>query len=153
MIQVGVVGHPGYVGLRTVLDDLLRLADELHLRLYFEEELHAVAGAGERMTDPEIADVLLTLGGDGTLLRGARLLADHKQLLVVEEGTVANGFGAFMAAVVARLEPGVRVVAHGVPDAFIEHAARAVQLAQCGLDAAGIAERVRALHGTEALAG
>ena len=81
------------------------------------------------------------------------LLADHRQLLVVEEGTVANGFGAFMAAVVAKLEPGVRVVAHGVPDAFIEHAARAVQLAQCGLDAAGIAERVRALHGTEALAG
>ena len=30
---------------------------------------------------------------------------------------------------------------------------RARQLAQCGLDAAGIADRVRALRGTEAVAG
>jgi 1-deoxy-D-xylulose-5-phosphate synthase len=81
------------------------------------------------------------------------LLADHRQLLVVEEGTVVNGFGAFMSSVVARLDAGVRVIAHGVPDALVEHAPRAVQLSQLGLDAAGIAERVRALHGTEALAG
>ena len=81
------------------------------------------------------------------------LLADHRQLLVVEEGTVVNGFGAYLAAEVARLEPGVRVHAHGVPDALIEHAPRAVQLARVGLDAAGIAAKVRALHGTEALAG
>jgi deoxyxylulose-5-phosphate synthase len=51
----------------------------------------------------------------------------------------------------------VRVVAHGVPDRFIYAASRARQLAQCGLDAAGIAERVRALAGThhasEAVAG
>jgi 1-deoxy-D-xylulose-5-phosphate synthase len=43
------------------------------------------------------------------------LLADHRSLLVVEEGTVVNGFGAYMAAVVERREPSVRVVAHGVP--------------------------------------
>ncbi len=81
------------------------------------------------------------------------LLAEHRQFLVVEEGTVVNGFGAMMSAVVARLDPSVKVVTHGVPDAFIEHASRSVQLARCGLDAAGIADRVRALHGTEAVAG
>ncbi|MFL5579634.1 MAG: 1-deoxy-D-xylulose-5-phosphate synthase [Gemmatimonadaceae bacterium] len=81
------------------------------------------------------------------------LLRDHRQLLVVEEGTVVNGFGAFMAAEVARMDGGVRVVAHGVPDRFVEQASRARQLALCGLDAAGIAERVRALHDAEALAG
>jgi 1-deoxy-D-xylulose-5-phosphate synthase len=81
------------------------------------------------------------------------LLADHRQLLVVEEGTVVNGFGAFMAAVVQRLEPSVRVTAHGVPDRIIYAASRARQLALCGLDAAGIAERVRALHESEAVAG
>ena len=78
------------------------------------------------------------------------LLAEHRQLLVVEEGTVVNGFGAYMAGVVARRDPAVQVVAHGVPDRFIYAASRARQLAQCGLDAAGIAERVRALHGTRA---
>ncbi len=85
------------------------------------------------------------------------LLADHRQLLVVEEGTVVNGFGAYMAEIVAKRDPQVRVIAHGVPDRFIYAASRTRQLAQCGLDAAGIAERVRALHGTpqasEAFAG
>jgi 1-deoxy-D-xylulose-5-phosphate synthase len=81
------------------------------------------------------------------------LLRDHRTLLVVEEGTVVNGFGAYMAAEVSRLDGAVRVVAHGVPDRYIEQASRARQLAQCGLDAAGIAERVRALHDAEALAG
>ena len=81
------------------------------------------------------------------------LLADHRQLLVVEEGTVVNGFGAHMAGVVARLDAGVRVHPHGVPDVLVEHASRAVQLAKVGLDAAGIAARVRALHDSEALAG
>ncbi|MDB4907166.1 MAG: hypothetical protein JWO05_1950 [Gemmatimonadetes bacterium] len=83
----------------------------------------------------------------------AAILAEHKQLLVVEEGTVVNGFGAYLASIVERHEPGVRVQAHGVPDRIIYAASRARQLASCGLDAAGIAERVRALHESEALAG
>jgi 1-deoxy-D-xylulose-5-phosphate synthase len=83
----------------------------------------------------------------------AALLTDHRQLLVVEEGTVINGFGAYMASIVAGLDAGARVHAHGVPDRFIEQASRARQLAITGLDAAGIAERVRALHESEALAG
>lgn len=110
MIQVGVVGHPGYVGLRTVLDDLLRLADELHLRLYFEDELHAVAGAGERMTDPEIADVLLTLGGDGTLLRGARLLAGRPVPIL---GVNLGRLGFLTAAQGSELEPALRRLSAG----------------------------------------
>jgi 1-deoxy-D-xylulose-5-phosphate synthase len=81
------------------------------------------------------------------------LLADHRQLLVVEEGTVINGFGAYIASVVERMEPSVRVVAHGVPDRIIYAASRARQLASTGLDAAGIADRVRALHESEAVAG
>jgi 1-deoxy-D-xylulose-5-phosphate synthase len=83
----------------------------------------------------------------------AAIVADHKHILVVEEGTVINGFGAYMASVVASMESGVRVIAHGVPDRIIYAAARARQLAAVGLDAAGIAERVRALHESEALAG
>jgi len=83
----------------------------------------------------------------------AALLATHSQFVVVEEGTVINGFGAFMASVVAAHDPSVRVHALGVPDRIVYAASRARQLAQCGIDAAGIAARVRALHETEALAG
>lgn len=82
----------------------------------------------------------------------AQIVADHKQILVVEEGTVVNGFGAMMAAVVAEMDASVCVHAHGVPDRIVYAAPRARQLKACGLDDAGIAERVRALHGTEAVA-
>jgi 1-deoxy-D-xylulose-5-phosphate synthase len=83
----------------------------------------------------------------------AAVLADHKHILTVEEGTVVNGFGAHMASIVARQDSSVRVAVHGVPDRIIHAAPRIRQLAMCGLDAAGIAARVRALHETEAMAG
>jgi 1-deoxy-D-xylulose-5-phosphate synthase len=83
----------------------------------------------------------------------AAILAEHRQILVVEEGTVINGFGAYMTTVIQRHDPGIRVHAHGVPDRIIYAASRAKQLAALGLDAAGIAERVRALHESEALTG
>ena len=81
------------------------------------------------------------------------ILADHRHLLVVEEGTVVNGFGAYMSSVIERIEPTVRVLVHGVPDRIIYAASRARQLASAGLDASGIADRVRALHESEAVAG
>jgi 1-deoxy-D-xylulose-5-phosphate synthase len=81
------------------------------------------------------------------------LLVSHKHLLVVEEGTVVNGFGAYMSRVIASVEPAARVFTHGILDAFVEQAPRARQLALLSLDATGIAARVRALHESEALAG
>lgn len=83
----------------------------------------------------------------------AAVLADHKHVLVVEEGAVVNGFGAFMSSVIARYDSSVKVATLGVPDRVIHAASRTRQLAACGLDASGIANRVRALLETEALAG
>jgi 1-deoxy-D-xylulose-5-phosphate synthase len=83
----------------------------------------------------------------------AAILAHHKQILIVEEGTVVNGFGAFMTSVIARYDSGIRVAVHGVPDRVIHAAPRPRQLAMCGLDSAGIANRVRALLESEAMAG
>ena len=78
----------------------------------------------------------------------ALVVADNKDILVVEEGTVVNGFGAHMASLVAQMDPAVRVIAHGVPDKFIEQAPRARQLSIVGLDAQGIAARVKQMrHG------
>ena len=101
--------------------------------------------------DPTVVNCRFLKPYDALTLSG--ILAEHRQLLVVEEGTVVNGFGAYIASVVERLEPSVRVIAHGVPDRIIPAAARARQLAMAGLDAVGIAARVRALHESEAVAG
>jgi 1-deoxy-D-xylulose-5-phosphate synthase len=83
----------------------------------------------------------------------AAVLAQHRYILTVEEGTVVNGFGAFMSAVIERHDSSVRVAVHGVPDRVMHAASRKRQLAACGLDAAGIANRVRALRESEAMAG
>jgi len=81
------------------------------------------------------------------------VLADHSQVLTIEEGTVVNGFGSYMSSLIERLAPSVRVAVHGVPDQIVYSASRSKQLALLGLDAAGIADKVRALHESEAMAG
>ncbi len=83
----------------------------------------------------------------------AAVLADHHRVLVVEEGTMVNGFGAFMSTVIERHDESVRVLTLGVPDRVIVSASRARQLQQCGLTAQGIADRVRAMLESEAIAG
>ena len=61
------------------------------------------------------------------------LAQSHKLLVTVEDGTVVNGFGAALAALVQTTAPDLRVVALGVPDRTYEHAPRAQQLAEVGL--------------------
>ncbi|HEY6808849.1 MAG TPA: 1-deoxy-D-xylulose-5-phosphate synthase [Gemmatimonadales bacterium] len=77
------------------------------------------------------------------------ILHDHRLLVTVEDGTVINGFGACLAGVVETTAPEARVVPLGVPDRTFEHAPRAMQLADVGLTAEGIAARVRALAAEE----
>jgi 1-deoxy-D-xylulose-5-phosphate synthase len=79
------------------------------------------------------------------------LVADHRLLVTVEDGTAVNGFGAQVAAAVEAMAPEIRVVVMGTPDRTFEHASRAQQLAEAGLSAAGIADRVRAWASEESL--
>lgn len=81
------------------------------------------------------------------------ILRDHHNILVVEEGTVVNGFGAHMAAVIGELDSSITVIAHGVADDFVDQAPRARQLATLGLDARGIARRVTTAFGIESSRG
>ena len=83
----------------------------------------------------------------------ADVVRDHRNVLVVEEGTVVNGFGAYMSRVVAELDPAVKVVAHGIPDDFVDQASRSKQLALIGLDARGIAKRASDAFGLESARG
>ncbi|HTK47588.1 MAG TPA: NAD(+)/NADH kinase [Gemmatimonadaceae bacterium] len=76
MIRVGVVGHQGYGGLADVLATLRRLAPALGLELSYEAELREAAGDVPPIVPADV-DALLTLGGDGTLLRAARIVPDR----------------------------------------------------------------------------
>jgi len=81
-----------------------------------------------------------------------RILATHLSVLTVEEGAVANGFGAFLVREMEEMGEarGVRVESMGIPDRFLAHGSRAELLQEIGLDAEGIAERVRRLVGAGA---
>jgi len=73
-MRLGVLAHPGYNGLSEILAILTREAPALGLSLKFEKHLLAEAGMGEVLEGPGELDGLLSLGGDGTLLRAARFL-------------------------------------------------------------------------------
>lgn len=78
MIRLGVIGHHGYAELPAVLRTLTEAAPGFGIELYFEKELRALVPDGRALEKPASVDALLTLGGDGTLLRGARLIASHQ---------------------------------------------------------------------------
>ena len=75
------------------------------------------------------------------------VVSRHNAIMTVEEGTVANGFGAFMLREIAAFRPGAPLYLDtlGIPDDFVEHGGRAGLLAELGLDPSGIAQRARAL--------
>jgi len=73
-MRLGVIGHQGYDELPEILRTLFRLAPTLGIEAFLEQGLHDVAGKGARLEEPSQLDGLATLGGDGTLLRGARFL-------------------------------------------------------------------------------
>ena len=78
MTRLGVVGNRRYEGLPDILRHIARRAPELGLTIAFERTLGEVAGEGELIEDGSTVDALITLGGDGTMLRGARLLGGRE---------------------------------------------------------------------------
>jgi 1-deoxy-D-xylulose-5-phosphate synthase len=73
----------------------------------------------------------------------ARLFPAHSHLLTVEEGTVVNGFGAYVRSAIGDRWSGVSGSSLGLPDRFITHGERSDLLADVGLTPAAIAARVR----------
>ena len=71
------MGHPRYTVFDATLARLVDLGQRRGLRLFAEPDLLPQVPGAEPLT-PEVCpelDLLVTLGGDGTLLRGARLVA------------------------------------------------------------------------------
>lgn len=77
-MNLGVVGNANYRDLGSVLAQLAQAAPKLGVTFHAEPDLLKLWPQGTplppALTDASQIDCLLTLGGDGTLLRGARLL-------------------------------------------------------------------------------
>ncbi|HEY0930075.1 MAG TPA: NAD(+)/NADH kinase [Gemmatimonas sp.] len=109
-MRVGVVGHRGYVGLPAVLNTLLDSAPALNLTLAFEDELWDMAEEGERLSQDTPLDAMITLGGDGTLLRGARLVNGRPIPIL---GVNFGRLGFLTSCSADEMEEGVRRLASG----------------------------------------
>src|SRR4029078_9292745 len=80
---------------------------------------------------------------DSTMLEA--IAREHRTIVTVEEGTVVNGFGAYLSEMLQTTRPEVRVVALGIPDKLVEQAPRPEQLQEFGLTADAIARRISPL--------
>jgi 1-deoxy-D-xylulose-5-phosphate synthase len=99
--------------------------------------------------DPTVVNCRFIKPLDGDMLD--ELIAKHRFLITVEDGTEVNGFGAFVAAAVEARAPEVRVTVMGAPDRTYEHASRQQQLEMAGLTAEGIAGNLRTWAARESL--
>ncbi len=73
-MRIGVVGHEGYAGLTEIIALLESEAPKLGFEISYEPTLlHTPAGAAPLLNAAGL-DALISLGGDGTLLRAARFL-------------------------------------------------------------------------------
>ncbi len=77
--SIGVVGRDGHDDLKRVVDRLRTFAAERGLDVVFEENLRDVsAGATHGDLTQTDVDLLVALGGDGTLLRAGRVAAGRE---------------------------------------------------------------------------
>ncbi|HEY8196653.1 MAG TPA: NAD(+)/NADH kinase [Gemmatimonadales bacterium] len=77
-MKVGVVGNPRYGDLKGVLEQVALAAPYRGITLYSEPRLESFWNREVPTFDSVNLDALITFGGDGTLLRGARLLAGRE---------------------------------------------------------------------------
>jgi 1-deoxy-D-xylulose-5-phosphate synthase len=104
---------------------------------------HALAAAEE--LDATVANLRFVKPLDAALVM--RLAREHDALVTIEENVVMGGAGSAVAEALASEGIVIPILHLGLPDAFIDHGDPAQLLAECGLDAVGIAKSIQARFG------
>jgi len=112
--------------------------------LSFGGLLHHALAAGEEV-DATVANMRFVKPLDLDLVR--KLANEHDALVTVEENVVAGGAGSGVAEALAAEGIVIPILHLGLPDRFVDHGDPAQLLADCGLDAGGIAASVLARFG------
>jgi NAD+ kinase len=109
-MRVGVVGNPRYRDLRAVLEHVARQAPYKQITLHSEDRLASFWPRDIPSVDGAELDALITFGGDGTLLRGARLCAGREIPIL---GVNLGRLGFLSACGPGEMEIAVRRVVNG----------------------------------------
>jgi NAD+ kinase len=110
-MNVGVVGNPRYAEIRGLLARLANVASRHGFTLCTERDLADLwPRPVSPLSDAASLDVLITFGGDGTLLRGARLLAGREALIL---GVNLGRMGFLTTATPDTLEDALAATASG----------------------------------------
>ena len=107
--------------------------------LAFGSLLSSALEAGD-MLNASVANMRFVKPLDHDLVR--ELAFSHDLLVTIEENVVIGGAGAEVARSLEEQGLNTRLLRLGLPDRFTEHGDSGLLLAQLGLDAKGIAERV-----------
>lgn len=97
--------------------------------------------ASEAGLDATVVNARFAMPFDTELL--ARELPEHRLLVTMEENVRSGGFGEHVEAWVLENCPGQEVLRIAVPDRFVEHGSVPLLKEKLGLDAAGVAARIR----------
>tara|TARA_R110002124_G_scaffold74881_3_gene201149 strand:- start:36468 stop:38393 length:1926 start_codon:yes stop_codon:yes gene_type:complete len=145
-VELPAKGTPLEIGKGRILREGSAIAI-LSLGAPLQECLKAAEDLGTRGLSVTVADARFAKPIDEDLVR--KLANDHEVLVTVEEGSI-GGFSAQVLQFMANdglLENGLKVRAVTMPDAFLEQDKPEVQVAQAGLDAAGIVATVMSALG------
>jgi len=112
--------------------------------LSFGSMLQPALAAAEDL-DATVANMRFVKPLDVALV--SRLARDHDALVTIEENVVSGGAGSAVGEALAAEGIVIPLLHLGLPDAFIDHGDPAQLLADCGLDADGIAASVKARFG------
>ncbi|MDB6051196.1 MAG: dxs [Pseudomonas sp.] len=91
--------------------------------------------------DATVVDMRFVKPLDSELIR--EMANTHELLVTVEENSIQGGAGSAVALFLANENRVMPMLHLGLPDRYVEPAKPAEMLAECGLDAAGIAAAVR----------
>ena len=109
--------------------------------LAFGAMVAAAEVAGERL-DATVVNMRFVKPLDEALI--LEMAAAHRGLAVLEENAIAGGAGEAVSECLARHGLTLPVLHLGLPDRFVEQGERAELLAECGLDAASVTQRLSA---------
>jgi 1-deoxy-D-xylulose-5-phosphate synthase len=115
--------------------------------LAFGSRVAAALEAGERL-DATVVNMRFVKPLDEELV--SELADTHELIVTVEENTVQGGAGSAVNEALLAEGRAIRILNLGIPDRFIAHADQQQQLAECGLDAAGIQAAIKAADATAA---